>query len=126
MRYLGSATRPPSLSATLVQVVNTSALKKKTTTLTASASPSTGTYGNESAFNVTVAPPFLQSTPTGSVRFEIDGVSATIVALSPSGRNGVATLRTSTLPRGTHRIVCTYLGDSAYAGSTSTITYVVN
>jgi hypothetical protein len=73
-----------------------------------------------------VAPPLLQSAPTGSVRFEIDGVSATTVALATSGRNGVATLRTSALPRGTHRIACTYLGDGNYAESTSMITYVVN
>jgi Concanavalin A-like lectin/glucanases superfamily/Bacterial Ig-like domain (group 3)/MBG domain (YGX type)/IPT/TIG domain/MBG domain/WD40-like Beta Propeller Repeat len=126
VRYLGSASLPPSRSTTLVQVVNTTSVNKKSTSLSASASPSTGTYGNESAFTVTVMPPLFQSAPTGNVRFEIDGVWVTIVALSQSGRNGVATLRTSALPRGTHRIACTYLGSSSYAGSTSTITYVVN
>jgi hypothetical protein len=126
VRYLGSATLPPSVSTTLVQVVNTSSVKTKSTTLSASASPSTGTYGNASSFNVTVAPPAFQTAPTGNVLFEIDGVSTTVVALSASGRNGIATLTTSTLPRGTHHIAITYLGDSSYAGSTSTITYVVN
>jgi hypothetical protein len=126
VRYLGSASHPPSLSATLVQVVNTSSVKKKTITLSTNASPSTGTFGNEATFTVTVAPPFLQSVPTGDVRFVIDGVSATVVSLTTSGRNGVATLSTSSLPRGTHRIACTYLGSGTYAGGTATITYIVN
>jgi hypothetical protein len=109
-----------------VQVVNTSSVKKKTITLSTNASPSTGTFGNEATFTVTVAPPFLQSVPTGDVRFVIDGVSATVVSLTTSGRNGVATLSTSSLPRGTHRIACTYLGSGTYAGGTATITYIVN
>lgn len=68
----------------------------------------------------------LSAAPTGNVLFEIDGVSATTAALSASGRNGIATLRTSTLARGQHRVTVTCLGDSTYAGSTATVTYVVN
>jgi hypothetical protein len=60
------------------------------------------------------------------VLFAIDGVPATVAAVSGSGRNASATLSTSELARGKHLVTVTYLGDSTYAGSTATITYVVN
>lgn len=126
VRYLGSATLPPSLSATLVQVVNTASVKTKTTTMSLNASPSPGTLGTQTTFTATVAPPVLMSAPTGSVLFEIDGVSATTVTLTASGRNGIATLHTTTLARGKHLVTVTYLGDGTYAGSTATVTYTVN
>jgi hypothetical protein len=126
VRYLGSATMPPSLSATLVQVVNTSSTTAKSTTTTLTASPSTGSYGTQTTFSVSVAPPALQSAPTGNVVFTIDGVSSTVVALTASNGKGVATLSTSTLPRGKHLVTVTYLGSGTYAGSTATLTYTVN
>jgi hypothetical protein len=126
VRYLGSETMPPSFSATLVQVVNTSSSNVKSTTTALSASPSTGTYGTQTTFNVTVTPPLFNSAPTGSVRFTIDGVSSTVVALTTSNGKGVASLSTSALPRGKHLVTVTYLGSGTYAGSTATLTYTVN
>jgi hypothetical protein len=126
VRYLGSATMPPSLSATLVQVVNTSSTTVKSTTTTLTASPSTGSYGTQTTFSVSVAPPMFNSAPTGNVVFTIDGVSSTVVALTTSNGKGVATLSTSTLPRGKHLVTVTYMGSGTYAGSTATLTYTVN
>ena len=91
-----------------------------------SASPSTGSYGTQSTFNVTVTPPLFNSAPTGNVLFTIDGVSSTTVALTTSNGKGVASLSTSALPRGKHLVTVTYLGSGAYAGSTATLTYTVN
>jgi hypothetical protein len=126
VRYLGSATMPPSLSAVLVQVVNTNSGTTKSTTTTLTASPSTGSYGTQATFSVSVAPPLLNSAPTGTVVFTIDGVSSTVVALTTSSGKGVATLNTATLPRGKHLVTVTYLGSGTYAGSTATLTYTVN
>ncbi len=87
----------------------------KTTTTALSASPSTGTFGTQTTFNVTVSPPLFNSAPTGNVLFTIDGVSSTVVALTTSSGKGVASLSTSTLPRGKHLVTVTYLGSGTYA-----------
>ena len=57
------------------------------------------------------------STPTGNVAFK-DGTS--VLSTVPVNSLGVATYVNTTLPAGTHTITAAYLGDSDYAGSTST------
>ena len=57
------------------------------------------------------------STPTGNVAFK-DGSS--VLSTVPVNSLGVATYVNTTLPAGTHTITAVYLGDSDYAGSTST------
>jgi hypothetical protein len=109
-----------------VQVVNTSSGTTKSTTTALSASPSTGSYGTQTTFSVTVSPPLLNSAPTGNVLFMIDGGSSTVVALTTSNGKGIAALSTATLPRGKHLVTVTYLGSGTYAGSTATLTYTVN
>jgi hypothetical protein len=57
------------------------------------------------------------STPTGNVAFK-DGSS--VLSTVAVNSLGVATYVNTTLPAGTHTITAVYLGDSDYAGSTST------
>lgn len=62
------------------------------------------------------------STPTGNVAFK-DGSS--VLSTVPVNSLGVATYVNTTLPAGTHNITAVYLGDSDYAGSTTTSSVTV-
>jgi hypothetical protein len=54
-------------------------------------------------------------TPTGAVRFAIDGVG--VSGVTAVDANGVALFATTDLPVGVHAISATYLGDDVHAGA---------
>lgn len=86
-------------AAYAVLVVNT------TTTVSSSLNPST--YGDAVTFTATVTS--NEGSPTGSVQFTIDGVSAG--PARPLNENGSATFTTSALTAGTHTVSATYFGE---------------
>src|SRR3954447_2334486 len=89
-----------------------------TTTLASSSKPSRVNQAATLTATVTQA---SGSAPTGSVTFT-DGAT-TLATVTTSG--GVASLTTSTLTAGTHTITATYNGDGTHAGSSATVTQVV-
>jgi hypothetical protein len=115
--YAGDGTYQSSTSATFTQIVS---LNTTTTTLTSSANPSA--WGQSVTFTATVTPGSGTGTPTGNVTFRN---GATIVS-SPALANGVATYVTSSLAPGSYSISATYGGDANNAGSSATVTQVVN
>jgi hypothetical protein len=86
------------------------------TALTSSQNPSS--FGQPVTFTATVTaqPGFDKGTPTGTVSF-YDGT--TDIGNSNLNSNGVATLTTSTLALGAHKITAVYGGDANFSGSTS-------
>lgn len=104
---------------------------------TVSASPDRVEAGSEVALVADVSPLPVErpapasaraadaSAPTGSVEFFADGASVGTASLS----DGTATLRTSSLAVGTHRITAAYRGDDVFASSEGdravTVTVVV-
>ncbi len=113
--YAGDGNFLGSASATLIQTVNTVAA----TTTAVAASPGPSVYGQNVTFTATVSP----AAATGNVQFTIDGTNVgTPVTLV----GGVATYSTSTLVAGSHTVAATYGGSSTYAGSTGSLTQVVN
>ncbi len=79
-----------------------------------SATPNPSTFGTTVTLTESI-PGINGITPTGSVTFTYIGTTlgtATVV-------NGVATLKTSTLPIGTDPVSATYTGDSTYAPASS-------
>jgi hypothetical protein len=57
-------------------------------------------------------------TPTGNVKFLVDGLAGAIAPLS----NGSASFSTATLQLGIHTVVAEYAGDGNFTGSTNTLT----
>ena len=98
------------------------ALASTTTTLASSANPSVS--GQSVTFTATVAPvPPGTGMPSGTVTFTIDGVASTPVTLSMRH----ATLSSSTLPVGTHKITAQYSGNAKFLTSKShMLTQTVN
>jgi hypothetical protein len=80
------------------------------------ASASTITVGQPVTFTATVTPQSGTAIPTGSVTF-FDG--ATAIGTSPLNGSGVATLMTSSLAQGAHRVTGTYGGDMSFTASSS-------
>jgi hypothetical protein len=65
--------------------------------------------------------------PTGTVTFTDTFNGATVTLGNPAlTGTGTATIKTSTLAPGTHSIVATYMGDANDAGSTATLSLVIN
>jgi len=96
-----------------------------TTTLTSSANPQS--VGSSVTFTATIVPiPLGSAGPTGTVSF-YDGTtflgSGTVRFASG---NYVATQTTSSLSQGSHSIVATYSSDTAYLGSSGTLTQTIN
>jgi hypothetical protein len=89
-----------------------------TTTLTSSANPST--YGDSVTFTATISP---SPAGTGTVTFS-DGV--TVVCSNVTFLVATATCPTSTLSAGTHSLTAVYSGTLAFAGSTGSLSQVVN
>ena len=108
--YAGDATDYGSQYA-FDQTVN---LASSTTNLSTSAS--VVQFSTPITFTATVTGVPV-STPTGNVAFK-DGSS--VLSTVPVNSLGVATYVNTTLPAGTHTITAVYLGNSDYAGSTST------
>ena len=106
--YAGDGNNAGSTSNALAQTVNVAA---STTTLTASANPST--FGTSITLTATIG----GAAPSGTVTFK-DGASVlgtgTIAA-------GVATLATSTLTTGSHTLTAVYGGDGNNVASTSAV-----
>jgi hypothetical protein len=91
------------------------------TTVTSSGSPSV--FGQPVTLTATVAPsPSGGPMPTGTVTF----TEGTNTLGTGTLTNGVATAVVSTLSVGSHTITATYGGDTNYAGSTGTVTQMVN
>ena len=87
---------------------------------------STTTYGQSVSFTATVGPPASgDSTPTGSVQFQIDGANfGSSVTLDD---NGSATSEAiSSLAAAGHTITALYSGDSKYSTGSQTLTLTVN
>jgi sugar lactone lactonase YvrE len=115
--YSGDSNYTGSSSSPLAQVVNKAATA---TALTSSQNPSTS--GQAVTFTATISGGV---SPSGTVSFTSN--SATIsacgsIALSSSE----AQCTTTTLPVGSDAIVATYSGDSSNAGSSGSLTQVVN
>lgn len=115
--YNGDSNNATSTSAVLIQTVNKATT---TTTLTSSLNPSS--FGQSVTFTATVtSAPGV--TPTGSVTFRRGTTSLGTVSLSASG---IATVRTSSLPRGNDTISATYNGTANFATSTVSLVKTVN
>jgi len=111
-RYSGDAQFAASTSAGLTQTVATHA---GSTMTRLSSSPNPSAIGAAVTLVATVRASAGTATPTGAVEF-FDGPVALGLALVSGG---TATLTTSSLAAGSHVLTATYLGDSAFAGSTS-------
>jgi Bacterial Ig-like domain (group 3) len=118
--YGGDSNYGPSAAAPLSVVVTASQLAATTTTLASSVNPST--VGSSITLTASVAT--ASGTPTGTVTFQDGSVTlGSNVAL----QNGLATLSSVSLTAvGAHILSATYSGDSVNAGSSGTLTQVVN
>ena len=87
-----------------------------TTTLTSSVNPSI--LGQSVTFTATVTHAPGTTTPTGTVKFFVDG-STTPADTEPVNGSGQASFPTSSLSVGTHSITAVYGGDTNFNGSTS-------
>jgi len=96
-------------------LLNTS-LTPTSTALTSSPNPSSFAQSVTFTATVTPLPGFDKGTPTGIVNF-YDGT--TNIGNSNLNNSGVATLTTSTLALGVHKITAVYSGDANFLGSTS-------
>jgi predicted extracellular nuclease len=90
------------------------------TAIASSANPSV--FSKPVTFTATVSVPSTQTVPTGSVRFVIDGVSASTVALDINGR---AQFTTADLAAGPRVIAAQFLGTDTLAPSEATLTQAV-
>ena len=115
--YLGSNT--PTLTQTVGPVLRATA-----TVVTSNRNPSAN-LGQSITFTATVRPLSGTGTPTGTVRFNIDGANVGgTLTLNAQGR---ATYSTATLQAGSHSVIATYGGSATFAGGGSAaLTQVVN
>jgi len=102
------ATSTGSLSQRVTGLASTSVLTASPTTAVYDGAPITLTA------TIAAATPPGPGTPTGSVTFIVDGVSATPQTLA----SGLATLSLTSLNGGLHTFGCTYSGDTTYSSST--------
>jgi hypothetical protein len=86
------------------------------TTLVLASSLATSVYNQPVTFTATLTP---AGGETGSIVFTVDGVAQPPSAINATG---VATLVTSTLPVGTHKLTAAYPGDGSYLPSAATDT----
>jgi FtsP/CotA-like multicopper oxidase with cupredoxin domain len=121
--YTGDASYLASTSATFTQTVGP-ARRATTTAITSNRVP-TANLGQTVTFTATVRPVTGTGTPTGTVRFNVDGVNVGGAAtLNAQGR---ATYATAGLTAGSHNVVATYSGSTVFAGGGSaTFIQVVN
>lgn len=103
-----------SSSSTLDEVVDRA---NSVTTLTGSPNPAAATQSITLSANVRAASG--KSIPTGSVSFTSDGA---LVGTGTINSSGIATVSTSTLTVGTHRVVATYSGSSNFNSSSASLT----
>jgi hypothetical protein len=115
--YLGS--NAPTLTQTVGPVL------RATATVVASNRNPSASLGQNITFTATVRPLTGTGTPTGTVRFNIDGANVGgTLTLNAQGR---ATYSTATLQAGSHSVIATYGGSATFAGGGSAaLTQVVN
>jgi hypothetical protein len=94
-------------------------IQETTSSASLISSQSSSTHGEAVAFTATVTSPTV--VPTGPVTFAAGKTVLGTAQLS----NGKAKFTTSSLPTGSNTVTATYLGDSNIAGSTATVTEVV-
>jgi len=94
-----------------------------TTTLMSSANPST--VGEPVTFTATVSPAG-PPIPTGTVGFTANGTTIAGCSAVPVSSSRTAACTTAALAAGSNAIVATYSGDANYAGSTGSLSQVVN
>jgi hypothetical protein len=117
--YAGSD--PPATSLQLYLLVGTAKATVTNTTLTSSLNPSN--LGNSVTFTAHVTA-VDATVPTGTVYFTDGAVSlGPGVVLDSSGN---ATLTTATLTAGSHSLVAAFVPTGNYAGSTGSLTQIVN
>ncbi len=104
-------------TGSLTQVVG---LGTTSTIVTSSLNPSA--FGTSVTFTATVSVLSGVGTPSGSVEFFDGATSLGTGTLA----GGVATFATAALAAGSHDITATYGGDASFAGSTGTMTQVVD
>jgi hypothetical protein len=123
--YLGDLSMGNSLSATLTHTVPF----RPATTTTLSSSPNPSNSGQAVTLTATVAPASGSGTPTGSVRFKVDGIDlySGFFPVGPVTMSaGVATVVTSALADGIRSLTAVYSGDLNFGPSTSpVVTHVV-
>jgi FtsP/CotA-like multicopper oxidase with cupredoxin domain len=113
--YSGDAAFLGSTSPTLTQTVG-SALRATTTIVTSNRSPAAN-LGQSITFTATVRPVTGTGTPTGTVRFNIDGVNVGgVLTMNAQGR---ATYSTAALSAGNHNVIATYSGSAIFGGGGS-------
>jgi hypothetical protein len=114
--YSGDGNNATSTSPIISQTVNMAA-----TTTTPTSSPNPSTFGSPVTLTATVTS--AAGTPGGSITFRQGTTFIGRVALNTSG---VATITTSSLPRGNISVTATYGGSPNYSGSTGSTTQTVN
>jgi hypothetical protein len=112
--YSGNGSWLPSTSATVSQIVTA---MKVSTTATVSSNNNPSTSGQQVIFRAQVMPASGTGVPTGTVNF-LDG--STFLG-SGDLVSGTASFATSSLAVGTHAIVASYLGDSNFSPSNSSV-----
>jgi len=118
-QYMGSPYHFDSVSSSLDQQVGTASAS---ISLDAAAGPLM--VGDRLDVTATVSPSgSATGTPTGIVRFSLDGAEEFDAVLDS---NGVATWQTPTLTAGTRSISASYLGDGVFTPVVGTITRQVN
>jgi hypothetical protein len=127
-RYLGGAA-PPSTSPLFVQAVGLSGWKNRTTTTTLAASANPSTLGEAVVLTATVTGS-SSTTPTGRVLFMVNGqvvgAAQGVAVTAVSGTSVQATLSVPGLAHGRHSITATYLGDATYKGSSAALPQMVD
>jgi hypothetical protein len=101
-------------------------ISQAATTLTATANPTSTTYGNTVQLSASGLPTGSESVlaATGTVTFTITGTETTLCSNAVSA--GGATCTTGVLAAATYPVTATYSGDSNYSGSSNTTSFVVN
>jgi hypothetical protein len=109
---------------TSTTVIDSQEVDKDDTTTTAAASPATSSFGQSVTFSATVtANPPGSGIPTGTVDFFDTSTNNDLGPATLSG--GSASLSTSTLSVGSHSILVSYLGDTNFLPSSTTVTVSV-
>ncbi len=97
---------------------DTVTVAKIPTSMTASAAPSTTTYGTSVSLSATGLP----SAATGTVTF----ISGATTLCSQAVSSGSASCATGSLPVGAYPVTATYSGDSNYLSATASTSFAVN
>ncbi|MGA8015107.1 MAG: Ig-like domain repeat protein, partial [Candidatus Dormiibacterota bacterium] len=93
-------------------------VNQASTSFTASATPSSTTYG----MSVTLKATGLPSAATGTVTF----TSGATILCSDAVSSGDASCTTGILQAGTHPVTASFSGDTNYAGSTASTSFTIN